>query len=183
MTHASHHYLIVSHYFPAVRLYKSRNCNGDDDDFFGGSFTEQDAFCNRTIFAISIGVVSGCVSFIWMIFGARLPALADVIMGWLMLTGWVFAILNITFGDEGEAPARNIGNLYFATWAGFIISCLLASSNLRAMFVTAGSEGNEGEITTEEVKPERAADEENGLSGDENNMSSDEVAVDKGDAK
>jgi amino acid transporter len=163
--------LIVCHYFPAIRLYKSRNCDDDKDD---------DDFCDRTVFAISIGVVSGCVAFIWMICGTRLPAIADVILGWLMLIAWIFAVGYITFGDDDASPAKNIGNLYFVTWTGFIISCLVASSSLRAMFVTVGfgGGGDEGESTTEEAKPERAADEENVLAVDEEKVSSEDAPVD-----
>jgi hypothetical protein len=176
VTQASHHYLIVSHYFPAIRLYKSSHC--DDDDVV--DFFDLDDFCNRTVFAISIGVVSGCIAFIWIFCGAKLPAIADVIMGWLMLIAWVFAVGYITFGDDDDSPAKNIGNLYFATWTSFIISCLLASSSLRAMFTTAfGGGGDEGEITAEEVKPEKAADEENVLAADEENVPSEDAPADE----
>jgi hypothetical protein len=91
-------------------------------------------------------VVSGIIALIWMILGARLPAIADVILSWLMLVAWVFAIGYITFGDEEDVPARNIGNLYFATWAGFILACLLASDSLRSLFI-AISGGDGGETT------------------------------------
>jgi hypothetical protein len=89
--------------------------------------------------------------------GARLPPIADTVLGWAMLAAWVFGVGYITFGDDREAPARNIGNLYFATWASFLITCLLASSGLRAMFVG----GDDAETTTEEAKPREAFDEEN----------------------
>jgi amino acid transporter len=140
-------------------------------------------FCSRTVFAMSLGVVSGVVAFLWMILGAKLPAIVDTILGWLMLAAWVFGIGYITFGDKEDVPARNIGNLYFATWAGFIISCLLASGSLRALFHSKFGDG-EGENTTEEAKePEKAANEEDMPVDEENAAPVDEVAADTEDDK
>jgi hypothetical protein len=129
---------------------------------------------------MSIGLVSGVIALVWMVCGARLPAIADVILGWLMLVAWVFAIGYITFGNDEDVPARNIGNLYFATWAGFILSCLLASDSLRSLFVATIGRG--GETTTEEAKPDMAAAEED-VAVDEEFASAEEVAADKGDDK
>jgi hypothetical protein len=130
---------------------------------------------------MSIGVVSGCIASIWMVCGARLPGIVDVILGWCMLVAWVFAIGYITFGDEEDVPARNIGNLYFATWAGFILSCLLASDSLRSLFVNARG-GDGGETSTEEAKADKAVAEED-VAVDEELASADEVAADTGDDK
>jgi hypothetical protein len=50
------------------------------------------------------------------------------------------------------------------------------------MFTTAfggGGGGDEGEITAEEVKPEKAADEENVLAADEENVPSEDVPADE----
>jgi hypothetical protein len=106
--------------------------------------------------------VSGVFSLIWMGLGSKLPAIVEVILCWLMLE---------------DVPAQNVGNLYFATWTGFIIACLLASASLRGLVI---KEGDEGDTTTEEAKPERAADEENAGVED---TSTDEVAADTGDDK
>jgi hypothetical protein len=163
---------IVLHYFPAIRLYKSRNCDDIDDG------TD---FCDRTTFAMSIGLVSGIIALIWMLLGARLPSIADVILGWLMLVAWVFAIGYITFGNDEDVPARNIGNLYFATWAGFILSCLLASDSLRSLFL-ATMGGGGGETPTAEAKPDKAVAEED-VAVDEEFASAEEVAADTGDDK
>ena len=96
-----------------------------------------------------------------------------------MLIAWVFAIGYITFGNAEDVPARNIGNLYFSTWAGFILSCLLASDSLRSLFLaTCG--GDKGETTTEEAKADAAVDEE--LASVED-ASADEVAAATGDDK
>jgi hypothetical protein len=130
---------------------------------------------------MSIGIVSGCIAAVWMVCGARLPGIADVILGWCMLVAWVFAIGYITFGNEEDVPARNIGNLYFATWAGFILSCLLASDSLRSLFVNARG-GDGGETSTEEAKADKAVAEED-VAVDEELASADEVAADTGDDK
>jgi hypothetical protein len=132
---------------------------------------------------MSIGVVSGCIASIWMVCGARLPGIVDVILGWCMLVAWVFAIGYITFGDEEDVPARNIGNLYFATWAGFILSCLLASDSLRSLFLSACG-GDGGETSTEEAKADKAVAEEDVAVDEESASAEDklagEVAADTG---
>jgi hypothetical protein len=155
--------------FSAIRLYKAADC----DDINDGT-----DFCDRTTFAMSIGLVSGVIALIWMVLGARLPAIADVILGWLMFVAWIFAIGYITFGNDEDVPARNPGNLYFATWAGFILACLLASDSLRSLFLaTCG--GNKGETsTTEEAKADKAAAEED-VAVDEELASVEDAPVDE----
>jgi hypothetical protein len=130
---------------------------------------------------MSIGLVSGIIALFWMFLGARLPAMVDVILGWLMLVAWVFAIGYITFGDEEDVPARNIGNLYFATWASFILSCLLASDSLQSL-LRSKCGGDGGETTTDKAAAEEdvAVDEEF-ASAEEKLVG--EVATDTGDDK
>jgi hypothetical protein len=46
----------------------------------------------------------------------------------LMVIIWSIGLGFITFG---EGPGRSIGNLFFATWAAFIISCLIVAECYR----------------------------------------------------
>jgi hypothetical protein len=54
-------------------------------------------------------------SLIWIGLGSKLPAIVEVILCRLMLVAWVFAAIYVTFGDDEDVPAQNVGNLYFAT--------------------------------------------------------------------
>jgi hypothetical protein len=153
-------------HFPASRLHKSYGCDEEG--------IEDTDFCSRVNFGVALGLVSGVVAAIWMVCGAKLPGIVDTVLGWAMLAAWVFGVGYITFGDEDKAPARTIGNLYFATWASFIFSTILASSGVRSLF----SRGDAAETTTEEAKPEMAADEENAAAEEEIDVAEDAAAED-----
>jgi hypothetical protein len=104
------------------RLYKNINCNNIESDR-----------CDRTEFAFSLGVITGVISLVWLVFGSRISDKVDACLGILMLAAWCFGIGYITFGGD-KAPARGLGNLYFSTWIAFMISCFLAANGMKVLF-------------------------------------------------
>lgn len=111
----------------AVRLFKNEEC--DDVD----SGDANDEFCDRTKLAVSLGAICGVVGVVWVGLGACFPAIVDAILGMAMLAAWCFGVGYITFGGL-KAPAQDLGNLYFATWASFILAVKLTGDGAGKVF-------------------------------------------------
>lgn len=80
--------------------------------------------CRATKFAISIGAIIGLASLVSIIlshFGS-LQLIGEFFLSVLSLIFYSFGVGFIT-ADEG--PGSSLGNLYFATWAGFIFSMMI----------------------------------------------------------
>lgn len=105
----------------ATRLWKNRSCQDLDT-----------SHCRRLEYAFSIGAISGILCFVWLLVGARCHIVLDAIFSIIMLIVWCLAVAYTTFGEA--APAYNLGNLYFATWFSFAISCRLTSAGIQNMF-------------------------------------------------
>lgn len=134
----------------ATRLFKTKEC---DDVHSGDTF---DDYCERTKFAVALGAICGLLGVVWVGLGACFPAIVDAIMGMAMLAAWCFGVGYITFGGD-KAPAQELGNLYFATWASFMMAIKLAGDGAGKVFgfVTGGEEEPAVEQTEEqqEVAP------------------------------
>ena len=147
----------------ASRLWKQYDCQNLDL-----------SYCRRLEYGFSLGAISGIVSFIWVLVGARCHILVDAGLGVLMLILWCFGVSYTTFG--GEAPARNLGNLYFSSWISFVISCRLVAvsipnmieyRNQKAEGGDSGKAAEEGSPKEEEVKDEDKNKDEKEAGGDE----------------
>eukprot|EP00978_Attheya_sp_CCMP212_P038027 scaffold184527_cov53-Attheya_sp.AAC.1 len=97
------------------------NCKGD----IMSSVLEE--FCRRTKWGISLGVIGAVVAFVTslMITSGRASVLIEVISSFTMFVMYIFGISYITFGTLLQSPGTTIGNMYFATWAGFYFSMSL----------------------------------------------------------
>lgn len=80
--------------------------------------------CRATKFAISIGAIFGVVSFCSIVLSHlnSMNLLGECCLSVLSLIFYSFGVGFIT-ADEG--PGSSLGNLYFATWAGFIFSMMI----------------------------------------------------------
>merc|ERR1712113_574770 len=80
--------------------------------------------CRATKFAISIGVIFGLVSLVSIVLShlGTLQLVGELFLSVLSLVFYSFGVGFIT-ADEG--PGSSLGNLYFATWAGFIFSMMI----------------------------------------------------------
>jgi hypothetical protein len=155
----------------ATRLYKSTDC--DDDDVRLVSET----FCDRTTFAFSLGAIGGFIALVWAVIGKWMPAILDAVLGWLMIAAWCFGVGKLTF--SGSAPAQDLGNLYFASWASFIMATKLSGDGAGKVFGLATGSGGGGDETTEEQQ-EATADKGDEKAADE--KAADEEAPGEGDS-
>lgn len=111
----------------STRILRTTDCRGDGAtlNYF---FTE--IYCKRTKLAIAIGVITFVISF-FMAFALALkiplPANAEKAVSSTIFILWCFGIGFLTFGDEYTSPASTISNLYFASWACFVLTVFLFS--------------------------------------------------------
>lgn len=104
--------------------------------------------CKQTKFSISAGVIGTCASVLNTLFQANFGVVRE--HEWagsiVMLIIWSFGLGFVTFG---EGPGHSIGNLYFATWASFVLSILLFAENY--LEYLAAKEQAANPTSTEEV--------------------------------
>lgn len=101
----------------ASRLGKA-NCDGDDSS----------GFCKRTKFAIACGAIGtfGALVASILSFMDRLGVYVEAATSFCLFVLFILGIAFLTFGGD-DAPAGNVGNLYFSVWICFILSMFLAS--------------------------------------------------------
>ena len=149
----------------ATRLYKSINCDDSYD-----SPDPMDDKCDRTTFAFLLGAIGGIIGLVWMVAGKFAPKIVDAVLSFLMIAAWCFGVAKITFGNDLKAPAKNLGNLYFASWACFMMAITLTGDGAgKVLGLVKGKEGEtteeaqqEAPQTEEKEAPEKDADEEKG---------------------
>jgi hypothetical protein len=94
---------------------------------------ENDAYCLRTKFAISLGTVSAFFSAFWMVLGHNATAMFDAAFSVAMLIIWAFGVSYLTFGEVETAPGMFLGNLYFGTWIGLLLTLQATGERLHGM--------------------------------------------------
>jgi hypothetical protein len=104
------------------------------------------AVCKRIKFGVALGVVSGVLALLMGSVSHLLHVLLECTAALAMMVLWCFGVGFITFGSK--APAANVGNFYFSTWASFIIALFLASDSLVESYRKL-----RGEDTTTTTKP------------------------------
>jgi hypothetical protein len=138
----------------ATRLYKTTDCDDDDQRIVS------ETFCDRTKFALSLGAIGGIIALCWMVIGKWMPAIVDAVLAFLVLAAWCFGVTKFTFGSS--APGQDLGNLYFASWASFIMATRLAGDGAGKIFgflkVGGGEEATPEEEQQEEAPTDKAAD-------------------------
>jgi hypothetical protein len=114
----------------ASRIWKDENCVDDSDDDFEDLHFEK--FCNRSLFAVILGVLSGVFGVVICFLRLKI---VDQIGSMLSLVAWCCAAVYVTYSYdvgpyENIGPGKDPGTLYFATWACLIISLKMASKLL-----------------------------------------------------
>jgi hypothetical protein len=133
------------------RLYQDLNCDADDS----GVILEFDANCNRTKFAVSLGVISFVSSFVWMLTAKfllkePLGSRVEFVLVWLLLIFWTFGVTLLTF-NKHKAPARYLGNLYFFTWGSWLLTVFMAVKSLQNI-TSSTTEASNGDAEEEGKK-------------------------------
>jgi hypothetical protein len=83
--------------------------------------------CSDSRYAIAASVIGTVTALILTLTSCLTSNIARQMEGVgaaLMVLIWSVGLGFITFG---EGPGRSIGNLFFATWAAFVISCLIVA--------------------------------------------------------
>jgi hypothetical protein len=112
------------------RLFKATDC------------TEGNSYCRRTQYGIFLGALGAAFGLIMclMSFVGKLPRWGEAGMAFLSLAAYACGVAAITFGGE-KGPGTEIGNLYFSTWIGFILSVFLTVT----CWAEVRDKGEEGE--------------------------------------
>jgi hypothetical protein len=151
----------------AIHLYKDRNCDESEPEF-AEVFVHYSAYCNRTEFAFSLGLISGCITGLWAFFGARFPVIHDSLLSFFMLAVWVFGLVYITFGGN-KAPGNIVGNMLFFTFAAISIAISMAISGFQNLLDEMGFGGSTTEADPEPTpeEPTHGGEEEPTHGGEE----------------
>lgn len=137
------------------RLYDTRGFNCGSSNLS----TVEDDRCERTRLGFSWGAISGFVALIWgVLMSFTSIVIIDAFLSAIIMTGWIFCIIYITFGNPAKMPAHYLGNLYFFTWISFILSVILFANGIHNLFYKETAES--GEKKAEEGQAEHG-DEEN----------------------
>jgi len=148
-------YMLVAASFVVMtssnRLYKSgfRECNAGDSS----------TFCHRVKYALSlgtVGVVLGIVEIILSNMG-KLSTYPEACLIFVLFALYVAGIAVITFGGDQNGPGAGVGNLYFSTWIGFVLTMFLYSESWAA--VKAKMRGDNVEEAAEAKAEEGEAEE------------------------
>jgi hypothetical protein len=131
----------------AIHLYRNKRCD-ESTPAFDGIFKDHSPYCNRTIFAMSLGLICGCITAFWTFFGSRFPFIYDSLFSFLMLTVWIFGLVYITFGGN-KAPGNIVGNMLFFTLGAIFITISMAISGFQNMLDEMGFGGTTNEATPE----------------------------------
>ena len=77
-----------------------------------------------------------------------------------MLICWSCGVAFLTFGRE--SPASFLGNLYFSSWIGFLVSCALASGGINDILVSmrGGGGGDNADSEKKDDNKPSGGDEE-----------------------
>ena len=134
------------------------------DDHCKGTSISSGEFCRKTKLGISVGAIG-------VFFSVAVVVMKMVIMSGPMvletITSFFLAILNafgVAYLTSSGGPGAPIGNLYYFSWASFLLSTFLTAENLRDMR-SVGQEtssenngngihpkrGNDGDIEVEEL--------------------------------
>jgi hypothetical protein len=140
----------------AIHLYRDRECD-ESDPVFNETIDDHSAYCNRTKFAFSLGVISGCIAALWTFFGSRFPVIYDSLLSFVMLAAWVFGLVYITFGGK-RAPGNIVGNMLFFTLGAISIAISMAIFGFQNMLDEMGFGGSTSEAAPEPA-PEPAPEE------------------------
>lgn len=80
--------------------------------------------CRAAKFAISIGAIFGVVSLVSIVL-SHFGSLQLIVEFFLSVLSLIFYSFGVGFITADEGPGSSLGNLYFATWAGFIFSMMI----------------------------------------------------------
>lgn len=126
--------------------------------------TQSDAFCARTKYGISLGVI-GTVFSLAVVAIKMLTAVAPfVVEGAIAFFLCIMNGFGVAFITSAQGPGSPIGNLYYFTWFSFLSSFMLVA-NCYDDYANIGKpeESNEEDLGNHDVPVETIEDVEDGL--------------------
>lgn len=109
----------------ASRSFHLTGCKDPHTFEASGVIIDPSGVCKRVKFGVALGVVSGVFAVVMGSVSHLLPVVMESVASAMMMILWCFGVGFVTFGSK--APAANVGNFYFSTWASFIITLFLVS--------------------------------------------------------
>ena len=100
-------------------FFKDFNCSNLDD-------VDE---CKRTVFGITLGIISMVISFLLLL---KIPQIFSQIASILLTVAWAVAAAYMTF-DKG--PATQVGTQYFAIWSALLLIINVASASFKDLYV------------------------------------------------
>jgi hypothetical protein len=138
----------------SIRLYKA-----DDSVCNEGSSS---ADCQRVKYALSLGAIGIVFGIVEIVLSNRgqISTYPEAGLTFMLFALYIAGISLITFSFT-EGPGTNIGNLYFSTWAGFILAMFLTSKSWTAVKAQMKGDNAEEEGAKDEAKAEEGAASDN----------------------
>jgi hypothetical protein len=144
----------------AVKIYQ--------DDTVGCGGDKSKTTCQRTIYAISLGVIGSVLAMsaagLYKFYEIKPPLAIESAFAFVAV---VLYCVGVAYVTSPKGPGRSVGNLYFSTWFGFIISFFLGSTSIKDLLTQRHSklETNDEDAsikpqTVASVKPEKKAEDE-----------------------
>eukprot|EP00978_Attheya_sp_CCMP212_P017674 scaffold47360_cov46-Attheya_sp.AAC.1 len=143
----------------AIKIYK--------DDIVGCGRDKSTTTCQRTIYAISLGVIGSVLALsaagLYKFYEVKPPLAIESAFAFVAV---VLYCVGVAYVTSPNGPGRSVGNLYLSIWFGFIISFFLGSTSIKELLTKRHSkldteDASQKPQTIASIKPkEEAKDEE-----------------------
>ena len=137
---------------------KGETMDGLEYDCAGDSNDRGTGYCERLKFSISLGAIGTVVAGICSLLTFKMSNELNGLVSFVMLFGWSLGVAFATFGEK--SPAIRAGNLYFSSWAAFVMSLFMVSTSVKNYLATNDKRSpetkNEKLVSIEMDRPEEA---------------------------
>lgn len=127
------------------------DCLGDSDDYGTG-------YCERLKFSISLGAIGTVVAGTCSLLTFKMSNELNGFVSFIVLFAWSLGVAFATFGNK--SPANRVGNLYFSSWAAFVMSLFMVSTSVKNYLATKDQRlsdtKNDKFVSLETERPEEA---------------------------
>lgn len=115
-------------------LAKSEAIDGLEYDCHGDSVDHSTGYCERLKFSVSLGTMSTLVAGVCSFLAFKMSNELNGFVSFIMLFAWTLGVAFATFGEK--SPANRVGNLYFSSWAAFVMSLFMVSTSVKNYLAT-----------------------------------------------
>lgn len=128
----------------SIEIYTAFSCSG--------SSSEPD-LCMRTKYAVALGSIGTGIGFVCSVCATigKLNLYLELFVSIVLFGMYIAGVALITFND---GPGTSLGNLYFATWLGAVVTLVMVGSTYQDTVHSFQDTG----VVPEEPKPEKSAE-------------------------